>query len=128
MNEQSRAADAVRTQVGPGLGLARVVGAGHAVPAAVGQQELWDDFFDGHWAGNPLARKIWGMTGIETRHFVIDPRTEQDAVEWGTGARMSRYLEEAMPLGDQAIRQALAQSGIPAEEIGMFAPITETSA
>jgi alkylresorcinol/alkylpyrone synthase len=126
MHEQSRAAEAVRTEVGPGQGLARIVGAGHAVPAAVGQRELWDDFFDAHWAGNPLARKIWSMTGIETRHFVIDPRTEQDAVEWGTGARMRRYLDEAMPLGDRAVRQALEQSGIAAEDVGLFAVVSCT--
>jgi alkylresorcinol/alkylpyrone synthase len=126
MHEQTPAAPAVRTEVGPGLGLARVVGAGHAVPTAVDHQQLWDDFFDAHWAGNPLARKIWGMTGIETRHFVIDPRTEQDAVEWGTGARMRRYLDEAMPLGAQAIGQALEQSGIAAADVGLFAVVSCT--
>ena len=70
---------AVRTGVGPGLGLPRIAGAAHAVPGAIGQSELWSTFAGEHYKDNRIAQRIWEASGIETRHFVIDPRVEEHA-------------------------------------------------
>ena len=66
---------------------ARVTGAGHAVPAAIGQQALWDGFFEQHYGNNAMARRVWQSAGVRTRHGVVDP-TVEDISGWGTAARM----------------------------------------
>jgi alkylresorcinol/alkylpyrone synthase len=118
----STAADqaAVRTDVGPGIGRPRIAGAAHAVPGAIGQQELWSSFAGEHYQGNRIAQRIWEASGIETRHFAIDPRVE-DTLDWSTEQRMRRYLPEAMPLGRAAVAGALERSGIAASDVGLFA-------
>ena len=58
---------------------ARITGSGHAVPAGMDQQRLWDEFFDHHFDGQPHARRVWSSSGV------VDP-----AREWSTrGSRMS---------------------------------------
>jgi alkylresorcinol/alkylpyrone synthase len=111
---------AVRTGVGPGVGLPRIAGAAHAVPGAIGQSELWSSFGAAHYKGNRIAQRIWEATGIETRHFAIDPR-EEDTLDWSTEQRMRRYLPEAMPLGRAAVAGALERSGLDASDVGLFA-------
>ena len=111
---------AVRTGVGPGLGLPRIAGAAHAVPGAIGQSELWSTFAGEHYKGNRIAQRIWEASGIETRHFAIDPRVE-DTLDWSTEQRMRRYLPEAMPLGRAAVAGALERAGLDASDVGLFA-------
>jgi predicted naringenin-chalcone synthase len=111
---------AVRTDVGPGLGLPRIAGAAHAVPGAIGQRELWSSFGAEHYKGNGVAQRIWEASGIETRHFAIDPRVE-DTLDWSTERRMQRYLPEAMPLGRAAVADALERAGLEASDVGLFA-------
>ncbi len=104
---------------------ARVTGLGHAVPARIGQPELWDGFFAARYAGVRSAARVFASAGVETRHTVVNPAVE-DISDWGTEARMRRYLAEALPLGKSAVGGALADAGLAAEEIGLFAVATCT--
>ena len=99
--------------------MTHMTGAGHAVPAPMPQQALWDGFFNEHYLGDRRAARIWSSTGIETRHGVVDPRVE-DVSQWGTAERMRRFVSEAMPLGKDAVSQALADAGIAADDVGLF--------
>lgn len=104
---------------------ARVTGSGHAVPAAMGQQALWDGYFKGHYADNRVARRVWQSSGICTRHGVIDP-TRENISDAGTGARMQRFVQEAVPLGKEAVSTALAGAGLLASDVGLFAVVSCT--
>jgi alkylresorcinol/alkylpyrone synthase len=104
---------------------ARIVGHGQALPPAVDHIALWDGFFREHYQGNRVAETVWRTAGITTRHAVIDPRVE-DASSWGTGARMERFAIEAMPLGKAAVDAALADGGVDASEVGLFAVVSCT--
>ena len=104
---------------------AALVGHGSAVPAAMSQLALWDGFFRDHYGGNRTAERVWRTAGITTRHGVVNPRDE-DISGWGTGARMSRYAEEAAPLGKEAVAAALEGAGLDAGEVGLLAVVSCT--
>ena len=104
---------------------ARITGHGSAFPPAMDHAEAWDEFFAGHYGGNPTAAKVWRHAGIRTRHAAIDPRKE-DVSGWGTGARMRRFVEEALPLGKEAVAAALADAGVAAEDVGLLAVVSCT--
>lgn len=102
---------------------ARLVGLAHAVPPAMDQQELWDDFFGPRWSesvGAARAERLWKAVEIRTRHAVTDPRVE-DVTGWGTAARMRRFADEAPALGKEAVSVACARAGLDATDIGLFA-------
>lgn len=96
-------------------------GIGVAHPAAVDQQELWDRFFAGHYAGvqRALANRIFRNSGVHTRHAAVNPIVE-DVTRWSTARRMQRYLVEALPLGKAAVTDALSAAGVAAADLGMF--------
>jgi predicted naringenin-chalcone synthase len=96
-----------------------VTGAGHALPADVPQDGLWDGFFAEHYGGDRIARRIFFSAGVRQRHTVADPRAE-DLSGWSTGARMERYAVEAMPLGKDAVTGALVDAGLSARDVGLF--------
>jgi predicted naringenin-chalcone synthase len=100
---------------------AAIGGIGVAHPAAVGQDELWDGFFAGHYAGvqRTLAHRIFKNSGVRSRHAAVNPLVE-DVTRWSTARRMQRYLVEALPLGKAAVADALASAGVPAADVGMF--------
>lgn len=104
---------------------ASITGMAHAVPAAASQQRLWDDYFREHYAGNWVAARVFATSGIETRHGVIDP-TVESLCDTGTGARMQRFLAEAMPLGKEAVSAALADAGLDAADVGLFGVVSCT--
>jgi len=104
---------------------ATISGSGSAVPAAMDQQGLWDGFFAQHYNGHPLARRVWESSGITTRHGVVDPRNE-DISTWGTGARMRRFLSDALPLGVAAVEDALKDAGVTAGEVGQLTVVSCT--
>jgi alkylresorcinol/alkylpyrone synthase len=104
---------------------ARLAGSAHAVPAGMDQQQLWEQHFDAHYAGNRTARRVWASSGVTTRHGVVDPRAE-DVSSWSTGRRMSRFAHEALPLGKDAVSAALASSGINASDVGLFTVVSCT--
>ncbi|MCW2681239.1 MAG: chalcone and stilbene synthase domain protein [Frankiales bacterium] len=104
---------------------AALTGASHALPAPMDQQRLWDGYFKDHYADARLARKVWEHSAITTRRGVVDP-TQEDISSWGTGARMQRFLTEAMPLGKEAVGGALADAGLDAKDVGLFTVVSCT--
>ena len=104
---------------------ARLTGSGSALPAPMDQQQLWDGFFRDHYAGARLAEKVWKHSGITTRRGVVDP-TSEDISTWGTGARMQRFLAEAMPLGKEAISGALAGADLDPADVGLLTVVSCT--
>ena len=102
-----------------------LTGQGRAVPAAIDQQEIWDEVFSPRLGGNSLARALFMRAGISTRHTAVDPRVE-DVSHWTTGARMRRYVTEARGLGRDAVDRALRQAGLKAEDVGMFVVVSCT--
>ncbi|MEX2292043.1 MAG: 3-oxoacyl-[acyl-carrier-protein] synthase III C-terminal domain-containing protein [Mycobacteriales bacterium] len=104
---------------------AALTGGAHALPAPMDQQRLWDGFFREHYADAPLARKVWEHSGISSRCGVVDP-TVEDVSGWTTGARMRRFLAEAMPLGKQAVASALDAAGLDAADVGLFTVVSCT--
>ena len=104
---------------------ARITGSGAALPAPMDQQRLWDGFFKDHYNDARLARKVWQHSGITTRRGVVDP-TVEDISGWGTGARMQRFLAEAMPLGKEAVSGALADAGVDPADVGLLTVVSCT--
>ena len=104
---------------------ARITGSGSALPAPMDQQRLWDGFFREHYNDARLARKVWQHSGITTRRGVVDP-TVEDISTWGTGARMQRFLAEAMPLGKEAVSEALADAGVDPADVGLLTVVSCT--
>ena len=93
-----------------------LTGRGSAVPATMPQQALWDEFFSAHYGGSALAERIWQRAGVDVRHGVVDPR-EEDVSSWGTGARMRRFVSEAMPLGKEALAACLDSAELAAGDV-----------
>ncbi len=104
---------------------ATIVGSGSAVPGVMRQDELWDDFFAQHYAGSRLASVLWSRSGVRTRHAVADPRAE-DLSGWSTGARMRRYIAEAVPLGKEALATCLTNAGVEADEVDQLVVVSCT--
>ncbi|HET8614227.1 MAG TPA: type III polyketide synthase [Actinomycetales bacterium] len=120
-----RAADVTLTGPAPAPAAAVVTGLAHAVPAPMAQDDLWRDYFAAHYADNPLAARVWRTAGIERRHGVVNPAVE-DISLLGTGARMARFVAEAMPLGQEAVGAALASAGLHPEDVGLFGVVSCT--
>ncbi len=104
---------------------ASIVGAGQALPGSKSQSVLWEEFFSGHYGGSRVAEKIFRSAGISSRHGVVDPGAE-DVAGWGTAVRMQRYVAEALPLGKEAVGAALADAGVDAADVGLFAVVSCT--
>jgi predicted naringenin-chalcone synthase len=101
------------------MGIAAIVGGGSAVPGELPQDDLWRDFFDAHYRGNRLAKRVFEISGVRTRHGVADPRVE-DVSNWSTAARMRRFLTEALPLGKEALARCLDDAGLRPADIGQL--------
>lgn len=101
--------------------LAAIAGLGFAYPPVMTQQGLWDGYFSEHYRGvaRGVAKRIFEHAGVTRRHGVINPSVE-DPSQWSTGARMQRYLVEALPMGKDAVTAALDQAGVAASDIGML--------
>jgi predicted naringenin-chalcone synthase len=102
-----------------------LTGAGSAWPATLEQDAAWDGFFARHYEGVRSARRIFAGAGVRRRHAVANP-VDEDLSGWGTGARMARYVEEALPLGKQAVASALDGAGLAPGDVGLFAVVTCT--
>jgi predicted naringenin-chalcone synthase len=101
---------------------ATIGGIGVALPGRVRQDELWEGFFADQYAGpaGALAKRIFANAGVHTRHAAVNPLLE-DVSGWPTERRMQRFLSEAMPLGKEAVSRALADAGLSAGDVGLFA-------
>ncbi len=104
---------------------AAIVGSGSALPPPMAQVELWEGFFRQHYADDRVAAQVWQTSGIGTRRGVVNP-TVEDVSTWGTGRRMRRFLAEAVPLGKEALAQALEGAGIAAEDVGLLTVVSST--
>ncbi|HLU44149.1 MAG TPA: 3-oxoacyl-[acyl-carrier-protein] synthase III C-terminal domain-containing protein [Natronosporangium sp.] len=102
--------------------VAVVAGIGVATPPGATQAELWAGFFAQHYPSpvRALAQRIFTNAGVATRHAVVNPLLE-DVSTWSTGARMRRYLVEAMPLAKSAVSAALADARLDPAEVGLLA-------
>ncbi|MGB9375928.1 MAG: type III polyketide synthase [Mycobacteriales bacterium] len=99
---------------------AAITGAAHSLPSSMDQTQIWEGFFSEHYSGSPVARRIFASAGVKTRHGAVNP-LDEDVSDWSTGARMARYPAEAMPLGKEAVAGALADAGLEAGDVGLFA-------
>ncbi len=107
------------------MSAAVLTGAGAALPATLDQDAAWEGFFARHYEGVRAAHRIWDSAGVRTRHAVANP-VDEDLSQWGTGARMARYVQEALPLGKQAVAGALDAAGLAPGDVGLFAVATCT--
>jgi predicted naringenin-chalcone synthase len=104
---------------------ATIAGAGSALPPPMSQAGLWEGFFRAHYADARVARQVWKSAGIRTRHGVVNP-VQEDISRWGTGARMRRFLAEAMPLGKEAVARALDDAGLSPDRVGLLTVVSST--
>jgi alkylresorcinol/alkylpyrone synthase len=102
-----------------------VTGVASALPATFDQDAVWDGYFARHYEGVAAARRIFASAGVRRRPAVANPM-DADISGWGTGARMVRYVQEALPLGKQAVAGALDAAGLAPGDVGLFAVATCT--
>lgn len=102
-----------------------LAGGGCAFPGQVEQDALWSGYFGPKLGHSRVAGRIFRSAGVARRHAVADPLVE-DVSAWSTGQRMRRYAAEAMPLGKEAVGAALADAGMRADEVGLFAVVSCT--
>src|ERR671916_2218649 len=102
-----------------------LTGAGRALPTTIDQDAVWDGFFAGHYDGVRAARRVFAGSGVRRRHAVANP-LDEDISGWSTGARMQPYVQEALPLGKQAVAAALDNAGLAPGDVGLFAVATCT--
>jgi predicted naringenin-chalcone synthase len=100
-------------------------GIGSSVPTEVRQDEGWDQFFAEHYSDSRVAERIWRRSGVENRHGVVIPWKE-DVTGWGTEARMKRFIEEAVPLGADAVRDCLVHAGLEPPDVGLLTVVSCT--
>lgn len=104
---------------------ARISGIGTALPPTVlEQRDLPGLLPPGHPDREVLHRIVAG-SGIARRRLAVDPRVE-DVSAWSTDARMRRFQEEGLPLARTAVADALADAGVPPEEVGMLCVASST--
>ncbi|MCW3015310.1 MAG: putative naringenin-chalcone synthase [Solirubrobacterales bacterium] len=107
------------------LSVPTVIGIGAALPTTRTQDELWDGFFREHFEDRSIAERIFRNSGVDRRHGVIDPLRE-DVREWGTEARMQRFMQEGLPLGVQAVQACLQDAGLDPSDVGLLSVVTCT--
>lgn len=104
---------------------AAVIGTGSAVPGDMPQDDLWTGFFADYYEHSRLAEQVWRRSGVDTRHGVADPRVE-DLSGWSTGARMRRFIAEALPLGKEALTSCMARARLAPEDIDQLTVVSCT--
>ncbi|WIX76668.1 3-oxoacyl-[acyl-carrier-protein] synthase III C-terminal domain-containing protein [Amycolatopsis carbonis] len=100
--------------------IARLAGSGCAFPARLEQDVLWDEFFAPRLGHSRVAERLFRAAGVRHRHGVANP-LEEDVSQWSTSQRMERFIADAPALGAEAVAAALADAGLDASEVGMFA-------
>lgn len=104
---------------------AAITGRGWTAPPVMRQDALWRDFFADHYGHDSRAERIWRRSGVVMRHGVADPRVD-DVSQWSTGARMRRFVNEALPLGKAAIADCLDDAGLSPNAVGLIAVVSCT--
>jgi len=105
---------------------ARLAAVASALPERwMTQEAIWDERFRLHYGDDAATRRVWLRCGVERRHGVLDP-IEEGVAEWGTGARMERFVVEALPLARRALEDALAAARVDPEELDLLAVVSCT--
>ena len=102
-----------------------ITGSGQAFPEGRSQLEYWDLFYGQHTGYDRWARTVFFGAGCSYRHAAVDP-TVEDVSGWSTGARMARYLDEALPLAASAAIDALSAAGLSPGDLGLLAVVSCT--
>lgn len=102
-----------------------IAGYGVAVPGTMRQDEMWDGFFARHTDGSARSEQIFRNAGVDTRHGVVDPRKE-DVSQWSTARRLARYEDASIQLGEQALRSALIESNVSADDLDLLTVVSCT--
>lgn len=104
---------------------AYLMGLGTAAPQqGFRQDEIFDRFMAPYFGRRSVARGIFRNAGVGFRHTVVDGAYYER--ERSTRERNERYLAEAQPLGERAIRAALADAGLSPGEIDDFIVVSCT--
>jgi alkylresorcinol/alkylpyrone synthase len=102
-----------------------ILGIGTAVPAQeYSQDEIFDRFLAPFFGERSVTRTIFDNAGVGFRHTVVDGTYY--GRERRTQERNERYLDEAIPLGEQAIRNCLQAAQISPREIDDFLVVSCT--
>lgn len=102
-----------------------ILGIGKALPAQkYSQDEIFDRFLAPFFGKKSIARTIFDNTGVGFRHTVVDGAYYRK--ERGTQERNERYLDEALPLGEQAIHSCLKDAGLSPSELDDFIVVSCT--
>ncbi len=104
---------------------ALVTGRAAALPPPMRQDALWDGFFAEHYSGSELAQRIFQRSGVDQRHGVVNP-VQEDVSHWGTGARMRRFVAEAMPMGKEALAACLDDAELDADDVDALTVVSCT--
>jgi len=104
---------------------AAVIGVGTATPDPIEQERLWDLFFARHFDDSRRARAILEHSGVRSRGGCVLPMKE-DVREWSTAARMHRFVEEAVPLGQEAVERSLVAAGLDPGDVGLLTVVSCT--
>jgi alkylresorcinol/alkylpyrone synthase len=104
---------------------AAIRGLGTAVPAhRFSQAEILEGFFAPLFGQDPRVHSIFQNTGVGFRHTVVDG-TYYDRPR-GTRERNERYMQEAIPLGEEAIRRCLEDAHAGVEDVDDFIVVSCT--
>ncbi len=104
---------------------AAIIGIGSATPEPIEQERLWEDFFADHFLDVPRARAIFRRSGVRSRGGCVVPLKE-DVRWWTTEQRMRRFVEEAVPLGRQAVERCLADADLDPLDVDLFTAVSCT--
>ncbi len=103
----------------------RLLALGTAVPEhEYSQVEIYERFLEPHLGRNRRARAIFGRAGVKRRFTAVEGQYHH--VFRGTEERNIRYMEEAVPLGERAIRKALSNASLEAGEIDQLTIVSCT--
>ncbi|WP_247197570.1 type III polyketide synthase [Streptomyces sp. GESEQ-35] len=102
-----------------------ITGFGVALPAITCRQEDVVDHLRGSSSNKRVAERIAENSGITRRHLAVSPLLE-DLSGWSTAARMRRYLQEALPLGKDAVASALDATGVDPADVGLLCVASST--
>jgi alkylresorcinol/alkylpyrone synthase len=100
-------------------------GLGTAVPSyRFSQAEILERFFAPVFGNDPRVQSIFRNTGVGFRHTVVDEAYY--ARPRGTRERNERYMQEAIPLGEEAIRRCLEDAQVSVEDVDDFIVVSCT--
>ena len=107
------------------MSTAKITGLGTAVPPQkYSQDEIFDRLLAPYFGDKSVARSIFRNSGVGYRHAVVDGTYYSKAR--GTQARNERYMDEALPLGEKAIRNCLDQAGLSPGAVNDFIVVSCT--